>query len=285
MLRECFVRKFLTLMLGLSLFYSTVSLATSCRGIENEYFVLCINGECTQGVESIKLPVSPYCSRQPEVAEGPIWSLTLANRVLALKSESPRDGIYRFVDRPYYHRAGNRISSFEEFNEVKRIRERFSRYIEKAADEEMSFSDLIFTLDEESPDWFALYKEKASVSELNQIREDLISDARSNRVKRIVFWSIYWSCLILLLVAFVWSINSFYSRLHHRGDKPLLTSVKAPLVTQVVLFVLVFLLAIPGLGMADRFLPFLAILPAIFFVLVAEIYQLIRLKLASNVRH
>lgn len=260
---------------GIIAYFISVSLfATSCSRLANEYYLLCDQGKCSKGVESFKVPTSPYCSRLSEVGVAPDWVLRFAEKVLETKEHEIGSGIIKVIDFKHYSRH-KRVESFDEFVADKFGSKAYSSTDKKKEAQAAMFSELLSTLDRTSKDWFTLHSDNASVEELDEINDLLLVKARNRKLKFYAYWAIYLVVAFIVVVTFIWSINSFYSRLHQREAKSLLNAVKLPLAIQFILL----LVSLPIIFISFvSFAPMIMLLPAIFFVLLAELTQLLLLK-------
>jgi len=193
-------------------FVSSCTFASSCTSMVNEYYLLCVQGKCSEGVESFKVAALPRCNRHAEISPAPDWMLQFAEKVLEIRKSDFDSGIIRIEDTRSFGQ-NTRVNTFEEFATTngKTINYFLEGYYPE--NQNIEFGELLATMDEFEPHWITQYSTETSTDALRIINDDLVAKARIKKIEWFMYWLLYWCGAAMVLATFVWTINSFYTRL------------------------------------------------------------------------
>lgn len=257
----------------LMLLMISVAFATSCKPMQEHYYFVCSNSQCTGAFVVHDEPAFGMCGRREEITEfGPGVADYLAS-LLHNSGRVERDGIYEILfSLPDWH--------YKYSGMLEDLRERFPRHIRSRLKDgqditSISSLEVVKELDESyGPEWLNYFSSDSSEENVKSHRQAFTHRAQIQLVKSIAWLSAKWLGFALLFAMLIHSTHLFYQRLYLPNPASRRRFIFPVLMQIVVLCLSTVALVYSSIDMWPSFLLF----PAVMVILCTEGWSAIRKK-------
>lgn len=251
-----------------SLIISINVFASSCDPTVNEYYFVCVDGQCIDSVKIAQVQSHNHCSRRIEVGLAPPWMFDFIEQGIKLKGDDFQNGTIRMTD---YHNHLYLNERLDEFLKIKAHRYGYYLLIDQFSDE-IDMSRLVSLIDKTESDWLTVYSSDITGASLKELRLEFEPIEKLGKLKAYAYWIIFWAAGLCYLVFTVWSTCYFHRKLYCKNKDVLMTMKLNVLPLQLVALLVSFLLmcfqVFDVLGLTLMFTPILIL---IMFIEVLEI--------------
>ncbi len=255
------------IMILTSLLLSTEALSLSCVGITEEYIFSCENSKCTPEFQVSFKKSGGACARRPIVLSMSDDIGSYLNSEI-LPSYTPENGIYKFSIYFVYY-------GYQPNEDVERLKstlldEYGYRFFDEETGEEPTKLKVGSLLSSNLNGISLKFIDSFENTSVQKLKAENKTEQYAGFAKYFVHVLFYWGSFLLCLLGLVYSLNRFYRHLDvgSKIDKRSIAIQVAVLVISSIS--LIFMSWDPWIGTL--------LLPVVAFVLIAEIWAIIRTK-------